>query len=320
MNTPSAARFAVVGEAIVDVVTTGDGQTRELPGGSPANVAVGLARLGNAATLLTQIGADARGDLLRHHLAANGVTIHQAATAELPTSAAYTHVDPDGQPHYRFDVQWQVDTVSTPHGVTHAHVGSLGAFLEPGATAVRTWLGRAGVLASFDPNCRPALMGPPHAARRRVEELVAAAGIVKASDQDLAWLYPDTSIEDAAARWLAAGPALVVVTQGADGAYATTANATIRTGAPRVRVVDSVGAGDSFMAALADGLHRQGLLDHQALTHAVPQTLHAVLTRSAAAAAITCTRPGADPPTLAELDPFFHGTDRWAPSAADRSS
>jgi len=302
VNTANMARFAVVGEAIVDVVTTADGQTRELPGGSPTNVAVGLARLGNPATLLTHIGADPHGDLLRRHLTANSVTIHQAATATLPTSVAYTHVDPDGQPHYRFDVQWPVDTVSPPHGVTHAHFGSLGAFLEPGATAVRTWLGQAGVMTSYDPNCRPDLMGPPDTARRRVENLVAGAGIVKASDQDLAWLYPDTSIEDVAARWLAAGPALVVVTQGADGAYATTAGVTIRVEAPRVRVVDSVGAGDSFMAALLDGLHRHGLLDHQALTHADPETLHTVLTRSATAAAITCTRPGADPPTLTELD------------------
>ena len=187
------------------------------------------------------------------------------------------------------------------------HSGSLALTMPPGADALLRLLQRAhgSVTVSYDPNARPLLMGSPERTRERVERLVALADVVKASVEDVAWLLPGHAAEEVAQAWLALGPALVAITCGADGVVAVAAGAgLLRRPARPITVVDTVGAGDAFTSALLAGLYRRGLLgaERRAALAAIGEaTLTEVLDEAVLAAAITCTRPGADPPVLAEL-------------------
>ncbi|MET7423450.1 carbohydrate kinase [Dactylosporangium sp. NPDC005555] len=300
--------ITVVGEALVDLIEGPPGTTLAHPGGSPANVAVALARLGDATGLLTQVGADPHGRLILDHLAANGVrltpgTLHAAT----PTSVARTTPAADGQADYSFDVTWRrfSPAPSTVEGDC-LHTGSIAAFLDPGAADVAALVrnARATATVSYDPNCRPSLMGGRATAARRVEDLVALSDIVKVSQEDLAWLYPSQSYVDTGRAWLAHGARLVVVTLGAAGAWAATGDVAVAVAAPRTAVVDTVGAGDTFTAGLLHACAAEGLLgaaNRDRLASVSPATLTAMLTFASRAAGITCSRRGADPPTLAEL-------------------
>ncbi len=164
---------------------------------------------------------------------------------------------------------------------------------------------RGRVTISYDPNVRPALLGEPARARPEIERLVALSDVVKVSDEDLRWLYPDRSNEEVARDWLASGPAVVVVTRGGAGVYAVAGEVELRRGAVPIDLVDTVGAGDSFTSGLLDGLHRADLIGaarRDALAAIDAATLDSVVEEAALIAAITCSRPGADPPTRAELD------------------
>ncbi|MFE9233816.1 carbohydrate kinase family protein [Cellulosimicrobium funkei] len=297
----------VVGEALVDVVHRADGSVDEHPGGSLANVALTLGRLGRDARLATWLGQDERGDAIRAWLDDSAVTLTPGSTDAPTTSVATAHLDAHGAATYDFDLDWRVPAGTAPDAGTLAvHTGSIAAVLEPGASDVRALVAaaRATATITYDPNARPALMGDPAHARNRIEALVALADVVKVSDEDLAWLVPGTDPADVARRWLALGPALVVVTYGGEGALALTAAGEQRATAPRVDVVDTVGAGDSFMGALLDGLWDAGLLGadrRDALRAIDPGTLTALLERCAAVAAVTVSRAGANPPRRAEL-------------------
>jgi fructokinase len=158
---------------------------------------------------------------------------------------------------------------------------------------------------SYDPNVRPALMGEPEDARPAVERLVALSDVVKVSDEDLRWLYPERSDEEVAGAWLGRGPALVVVTRGGAGVYAISRNVELQRPAIPIDLVDTVGAGDSFTSGLLDGLRRADLISaarREALAAIDQATLEDVVDEAAQIAAITCSRPGADPPTRAQLD------------------
>ncbi|WP_082919103.1 carbohydrate kinase [Cellulosimicrobium sp. I38E] len=297
----------VVGEALIDVVHRADGSVDEHPGGSLANVALTLGRLGRDARLATWLGPDERGDAIRAWLHDSAVTLAPGSTDAERTSVATAHLDAHGAATYQFDLEWRVPAGTAPDAGTLAvHTGSIAAVLEPGASDVRTLVAAARDTATitYDPNARPALMGDPADARTRIEALVALADVVKVSDEDLAWLAPGTDPVAVAHQWLALGPALVVITYGGEGALALTATGEQRITAPRVDVVDTVGAGDSFMGALLDGLWDAGLLgaDHRDALHAIdPATLTALLERCAAVAAVTVSRAGANPPRRAEL-------------------
>jgi fructokinase len=174
------------------------------------------------------------------------------------------------------------------------------------------------VTISYDPNVRPALLGEPARARPDIERLVTLSDVVKVSDEDLRWLYPDPSDEEVAQDWFALGPALVVVTRGGAGVYAVAANVELRREAVPIDLVDTVGAGDSFTSGLLDGLHRADLVGaarRDALAAIDRATLESVVEEAALIAAITCSRPGADPPTRPELDAALAA----GPSAAPRS-
>lgn len=288
----------VIGEALVDVV-----DDQAMPGGSPMNVAVGLQRLGIPTTLHSAFGADPSGVAIAQHLDESGVTVTANTVADRETSVALATIAPDGAATYTFSISWDPGPVDTA-GFALVHTGSIGAALEPGASEVETVLRDTAALVSFDPNVRPALMGDHAAALARVERFVALADIVKASDEDVAWLYPDAGVAATLERWLALGPALAVVTRGADGADALAASGPVHVPAVLGPVADTIGAGDSFMAGLIAALGDLGLLDAarrdqlRALSSADVQQ---VVGFGARCAGITVSRPGADPPTRDEV-------------------
>lgn len=187
------------------------------------------------------------------------------------------------------------------------HTGSIATVLQPGGTAVAALVARRSATSTitYDPNLRPVLMGSPAHALPVVDALVRLADVVKVSDEDLAWLHPGVAPAEIAEEWSRSGPSLVVVTHGGEGAFASTsAGARISVEAPKVQVADTVGAGDSFMGGLIDGLWSAGLLGagrRQALADVDAATVQAVLERCARIAAITVSRAGANPPRLAEL-------------------
>lgn len=295
----------VIGEALVDLIRRPGEPDDARVGGSPLNVAVGLSRLGVPAVLQTHLGSDAYAELVAGHLAANDVPLVPGSVRDGRTSTAVATIGDDGAASYEFAIDW---TVAPAPAASPAlvHTGSIAAVLEPGGSAVAEILraAREAATISYDPNVRPQLMGGRDAARERIESLVGLADVVKASDEDLAWLHPDLSLQEAARRWLALGPALVVVTRGGDGAFAVTATGAVEVIAPTTAVADTIGAGDSFMAGLLAGLSDAGLLgrDHEAELRALAgEQLLRLLGFAVACAAITVSRPGADPPRRAEL-------------------
>lgn len=298
-------RILVVGEALVDIVRRADGAVTETPGGSPANVALTLGRLGRAPQLLSAVGADRRGEEVRGWLAASGVDL--VGTELERTSTAQATLDAHGAATYEFAIDWRVDAAdAAPADVLH--VGSIAAALDPGAGSVSEIVDghRGRALISVDPNIRPSLVPDTVESRARIRALLARADVVKASDEDLAWLYPDVDALTAARGLLQGGPVLVVMTRGSAGVIALRGEDELRVPAVPVDVVDTVGAGDTFMGALLDGLipHDVSGSDSRARLTALDRSaLSEILRRSALAASITVSRLGADPPTRAELDP-----------------
>lgn len=296
----------IIGEALVDVVRKPDGSTTAHPGGSPANVAFGLARLGRSAELLTSLGDDAYGALVRAHVESSGATIAPSDAAPR-TSVATANLDAHGVATYDFELDWSLPArTRTSESPIVVHTGSIAAVLEPGAAAVERLVAsaKAGATITYDPNVRPSLMGDRGQAAATIERFVSLADVVKVSDEDLEWLFPTETPAEAAQRWLALGPALVVVTLGSEGAIAACALGTVSVPPVRVEVADTVGAGDSFMSGLIDGLWTAGLLGghrREALGSIPPSTVAAILERCARIAAITVSRSGANPPTRAEL-------------------
>lgn len=298
--------FLVIGEAIVDEVRTMGRSVTAHPGGSPANVALGLARLDRPVRLLTELGDDDYGRMVRSHLQASGAVVESQRTRR--TSRARATLGPDGSASYDFDIGWTLKPEQADHDTTvgHVHTGSLASVLAPGASTVaRLLVQHRGGTTSYDPNVRPALAGDHGLAVATVERFVALSDVVKASDEDAKWLYPHATPAEVADRWRALGPGLVVLTRGAEGALARTASDWIDIAPVAVPVVDTVGAGDAFMAAMLDGLARAGVLGLARRGHLAgvsTSTLASVLNRAGLAAAITVSRPGANPPTSAELD------------------
>lgn len=298
-----------VGEALVDVVRRPDGSSAEHPGGSLANVALTLGRLGRDVRLATWLGRDDRGDAVHGWLDESGVAVVPGSDGADRTSVAQATLDATGAATYDFDLEWRVpDGAAADADTLAVHTGSIAAVLAPGSEDVRRLLdaARATSTISYDPNARPALMGAADAVRPRVEDLVALSDVVKVSDEDLAWLVPGTDPLEVARAWQRSGPAVVVVTFGGDGATAVTAAGEVAVESRPVDVVDTVGAGDSFMGALLDGLWAEGLLGgarREELRAVGTATTRRVLERCAAVAAVTVSRAGANPPRAAELAP-----------------
>ncbi|MGE5762488.1 MAG: carbohydrate kinase family protein [Mycobacterium leprae] len=302
--------FVVVGEALVDLVGEHGGRTLTAhPGGSPANVALGLARLGVPVMLKTRLGRDAFGEVIVAHLEASGVRVDGGPDGGTSTSLAIATLAA-GIASYDFRIDWDVGELEPlPIETRCLHTGSLATALAPGNASVINLLERehqrSRVTVSYDPNVRPALLRDAAQARPDIERLVALSDVVKVSDEDLRWLYPDQRDEDVAQRWLGMGPALVVVTRGGAGTYAVSARLELYRPAVPIDLVDTVGAGDSFTSGLLDALLRADLIGatrREELAAIDESTLEGVVDMAAAVAAITCSRPGADPPTRAEVD------------------
>lgn len=297
----------VIGEAVLDVV-----RGVERPGGSAVNTAVALARLGRPVHLATAFGADPAGELIRRHLADADVELLGEPEVVPSTGRAEAVIDETGAASYSFTVGWvlpdDLDSVAVPQVV---HVTSLGPLLDPGGAATFDLVEalRPHTAVSYDVNLRPALTGTGDGVRARVEAMAALSDLVKASDEDLLALWPERSPGESATHLLSLGPVAVIVTHGGDGAsWHATHGADWSTGgvhAPTVEVSDTIGAGDTFAAALLDHLWPLFGADPAATRDAIgavdAAAWTAALTWATAASAVVVTRPGADPPTRAEV-------------------
>jgi fructokinase len=337
-DAPGTRGLTVVGELVVDLIpdlAAGAGPEGTAPhfvarpGGNALNVAVTAGRLGAPVALVSRLGAGPLAASLRRHAELADVDVSGFVAAEEPVSLAVVGLAPDGSADYGFHVlgaadwQWRDEELAdVPDRTAILHVGSISSWTPPGCAAIARLVaavaGRG--LVSVDPNIRPMLAGgpvgaslgnDPTAVRERLDVLVRQADVVKVSAEDLAWLEPDTGIgsaareaalDDAAQRWAARGPALVLLTDGgAPLRIARPGRPLQRRPIPRVPVADTVGAGDSLAAGLFRGLLAEQVTDRAALEALEDDRLAALVDDAALVAALTCTRVGADPPTLEEL-------------------
>lgn len=314
-----ASGVLVIGESLMDVVSSPSG-TDEHAGGSPMNVSVGLARLGCPVHLLTRIGNDARGTVIADYLASEGVPLVPGSIVEGHTSTAMATLDERGSASYEFLIDWSLDFLGELHGssiapgssIAHSsaivHTGSIAAFLEPGASQLEALLEAAAArqaIVTFDPNIRPSIIGSKDDSLAVVERLAALATVVKMSDEDALWLFGELTPDEVVDRLLAIGATLAIVTLGASGALLATARHRVRLPGRRVPVADTIGAGDSFMSAvvqklcalLLSGVDAAAIADGSALGQSV---LSDIGQFAASCAAITVSRTGSNPPTMAE--------------------
>jgi fructokinase len=322
----------VIGEALIDLVmdpaaaaVTGTKAYLAHPGGSPFNVAIGLARLGQPSQLLARLSGDAFGRQLRAHAEVNGVDLSLAVSATESSTLAVVSLDADRNATYDFyrtgtaDWQWSPEELERiPATMPWIHTGSLASWTPPGDAVIQDQLRRRRdgqpVVISYDPNIRPALLADHQSAVGQIESMVGLADVVKASAEDLEWLYPETGTEEVLRRWRALGASVVVVTDGSRGAKFLAGGEQAggerdggeRDGGERigtvparpVTVVDTVGAGDAFMAGLINALATSGYRGGAPLAAG---TVEAAVSEAILVAALTCAKAGANPPTAAEL-------------------
>lgn len=298
-----------IGEALIDVVLPFDTPEFpiEIPGGSPANVALTLGRLGRPVELATWIGTDERGRLIDFHMVDSGVHVTEASRGASHTSTALARIDERGVATYTFDLEWAPTApIEVPETAQILEAGSISAVIEPGASAVLDALtrGREHALVCFDPNARPSVMGEPEDALSAIERFVALADVVKVSDEDIDWLT-GAPIDEVVQRWLSLGPSLIVVTLGKRGSLVVTASGVRFTKTPGdVDVVDTVGAGDSFMGGLIDAMWGMGLRGagaREALRALPEEQVRAIIDHASAVSDVTVSRKGANPPWAHEL-------------------
>ena len=304
----------VVGEAVVDVVERPGQPANEVPGGSAANTALALTRLGVKTQYRGRLSTDENGGLLVNHFGGQGVDLSEVIRVAEPSSVITAFIGTDGAPTYQAELLGASDYGWTPSEISSGlaadcvavNYGSLATVIEPGASAIATWVSELpqNITKCYDPNIRPGLMNrDDEAVRLQVEYLVRQSDFVKASDVDVAWLYPNLNVKQVAELWANQGPALVVITLGENGAVAARPQLPLLEIPPlKVDVVDTIGAGDTFAAGVLNRASRDGSLgvgfrdwvnDDEALLRA--------LNEAAIASAITCSRQGANPPTWQEV-------------------
>jgi fructokinase len=310
--------IAVVGEALIDLVVDRAGGVAARPGGGPFNTARTIARLGQPAAFLGRLAGDGFAAMLRGRLEADGVEVGVPTPSDAPTTLAVADVDSAGVARYGFyltgtaaadlDHSTLAGALATlaaaGHRTTALHVGTLGLVMEPIASGIERLIAAhlpPDVLVLADPNCRPGAIVDRDAYLARLDRILRRTDVVKASVEDLAYLLPDAPPRDAAAVLLKRGPKLVLVTDGPHPARAFLPGRELTTEVPPVEVVDTIGAGDAFGGGFlawwtANGLTRADLSDGGAVT--------AALAAAAEVASLTCARPGADPPRLAETHHF----------------
>jgi fructokinase len=300
-------RGLVIGEALIDTLDGHLEHVGSYVGGSPLNVAVGLARLGRAVDFLTCIGDDEPGRRIAEYVKGSGAQLVPGSISAGRTPRAVATIADDGSAAYRFDIDWQLSGTPPVAPPLFVHTGSIAAVREPGCLAVAALLDAYRVSASvtFDPNVRPSLITERDQARERIERLVERSDIVKVSYEDMRWIDPNHEPEQTARTWLASGPALVVLTMGDRGSVAFCMAGEVRVAARPVEVVDTVGAGDAFTVGLLDALWEMDLLGgdrRAALGRIGPDALTAALQAASLSSALTVARAGADLPDRAALN------------------
>jgi fructokinase len=302
------------GDALIDFVPTRNAEGREavMPavGGACLNVAIGMARLGAPTSFVGGISNDMFGRMIEDHATASNVELGFATRSDYQTTLAFVRIVA-GESHYAFyDAEtasrnWTYRGGTIPFDTVEAvHVGSTTLVSDRGAAETQALVAdaRASSTISFDPNCRPNLVKDKPAYLARMSEFAAGADTIKMSDVDFAYLFGAEPYERRAHALLAQGASLVVITRGNDGALAWHATAgQIEVNAPKVEVADTIGAGDSFQAALLFALHQQGRLAREHLRGIGADQLRRALSFAANCAGLTCTRPGADPPWSREI-------------------
>lgn len=304
--------IVVAGEAVIDMSPiTIDGKIAYVahPGGSPYNVAMGVGRLGVPVRFLGRISSDGFGQLLRSHVAKSHVDLSYAVEGpELTTLALVTPTE-SGE-FFSFYSQNTADTLLKPQDLptelpegAALHCGSISLIQEPTASTLEGLMARESGkrLLSLDPNVRPFLIPDKAAYIERLKGWLSKVDLVKVSQADLEWLYPDRSLEDIAREWKTYGPALIIVTQGGDGSFCIVGDQKIHVLAPKITVADTVGAGDSFMGALLSWLWRSSALSRAALESLSRAQVGELLAFAVKVSAITCTRAGANPPWQEEV-------------------
>jgi fructokinase len=301
------------GEALIDMVPDGGRADVYLarPGGCPYNTAIAAARLGSTVEFIGRIGTDFLGEQLVERLKTNDVGTRFLARRDEPTTLAFVNRSPSGDARYAFYSKGAADRSLSPEDIPlrldpqprFLMFGSISLVQEPIASTIEAFVARESgrAIASFDPNIRPSLIGDREAYLSRLRRWLSLSSIVKASTEDLEWIYPGVQEKEAIARLLGSGPELVVVTRGSKGAIAATKRAEAEVGGISVDIVDTIGAGDTFHAALLYQLDRDGLGTRNELQGLDGERIRAILEFSNAAAAADCTRSGAEPPFLEEV-------------------
>lgn len=309
--------FIVCGEALYDMFVTGEGENGQFAvdaraGGSPYNVATGMALQGSDVALLTGLSNDSMGERLARCLIGRGVSSDYLVRSDRRTTISVVDVGPDGGPAYAFygaeSADCSLDDADIPAigaDVVGLHFGSYSIAVPPVADAFARLAEReARRFISLDPNVRATIQPDMEVWKQRIDHFRGLAGVVKVSEEDLGLLYPDTPPLDVARGWAAGNPAMVIVTQGGSEVLAIRGEDEIRIATERVEVIDTVGAGDAFQATLLAGLSKYS--DPVASIRAMGiDEVRALLRRASAAGSITCSRRGAQLPTAADIDQFL---------------
>jgi fructokinase len=302
--------ITVVGEALIDLVADRDGCIRARPGGGPFNTARTIGRLGQAPAFLGRLSRDGFGRLLSASLDQDGVLMSIPDLVDAPSTIAVVEVDSDGAAQYRFYLAGTASaaldftqlTAALPNHVTALHVGTLALTMEPIAAGIERLIASTlspDTLVMIDPNCRPQAIRNHRAYRARLTRLLRRADVVKVSREDLAYLYPDAPASTAAVGLLGLGPKLILLTDGPRPAWALLGEQEISVEVPAVEVVDTIGAGDAFGGAFLAWWVGNELTKHDLNR---PGPIRAALLAAVQVAALTCTRVGAEPPWLAEVE------------------
>jgi fructokinase len=284
----------------MDLIPDAGGQRQPMVGGGPANTAKAIARLGYSTYFVGGISTDGYGRMIEAELRDSGVDLSLVVRRDLPTALAIASIDDNGLARYEFELEgsasFAFDHSWLPHGEPDViHIGSVATLLEPGASELLHWLSEKSAPIVFDPNVRPSIQGDQGLYRAAVERWLDYATFVKMSEDDFRWLYSESE-EELVRSWIGRGVSIVIVTRAEKGLSAYSADFKISVDAVSVEVVDTVGAGDTIGAVVVEGLLQYGLPGLNM------QTLSIVLSRAAKAASITCSRAGANPPWLEELD------------------
>jgi fructokinase len=305
------------GEALIDFIPTRDGKAYQpCPGGSILNIAVGLGRMEVPVGFLSRLSTDLFGDILADQLTKNNVDLRFCPRVDGQTTLAFVSLTEDGgsEPQYAFYAEGAVDREMTvrdlpdelPEEVLALHFGSISLVLEPGASSLETLMARESGkrVITLDPNVRPIVIGDWAAYRQRFMKWLSWVDILRLSQADLDWLYPGKRIDELLPAWFDLGVRLVILTQGEGGASAFIPDGKhVFVPAPKIKVEDTVGAGDTFFSAALTYLYENDILsDRKNISKMTPEALRSCLAFATRAAAINCTRKGANPPFRDEME------------------